>query len=249
MSMTPLNLDSYAYKARMRPVLIASFPAVIALLVWTESAFAIWSWLGSFILIVGLPYALGEKAADAGRMAQDALWQRWGGSPTLRLLRHRTSPLNPITFRQVHAALSVITGERMPTADEEATDASQAEVIYQRCEERLRVTARERPDEYRSVFRANAEYGFRRNLWAIRRYAWLAVAIALVTSGAHILLRGPTGLVLLAVIGAVSIASYLRGVNEGWVREGAELYAQRLIENCEQMGDAVKTTRDAGSLT
>lgn len=239
--MTPalFVIDSYAYKARLRPVLMAAFPAILALLAWSETAFSLWGVLGSFIVTVGLPYALGEKAADAGREAQTDLWRQWGGSPTLRLLRHRTSPLNPLSLQRLHTALSDITGERMPRPPEEAVDPDRSESIYAFCEERLRVTAREHQQEYRSVSRANAEYGYRRNFWAIRRWAWFSVLTSFIAGGAHLVIFGPTPLAVFAVISGLVCAVYLRGVTVQWVREAAELYAVRLVESCQPMSAAL----------
>lgn len=237
--MGPLGIDLYAFSARQRPVLIASLPVILVVLALSEPAYVAWSGLGSLLLTTGLVYALGEKAADTGRKAQDALWNDWGGSPTLQLLRHRTTTLNPHTFQKVHAALLAVAGVRGPSRQEEDADPAAAELIYLRCEERLRVIARDNPDDYPAVFRANCEYGYRRNLWAIRRWAWLALGAALVVAIVNVVVNGATQLAALALIGSALYAGYLTTVTETWVRHAAELYALRLVESCEAMSSVM----------
>lgn len=74
-----LNPTSYGFLARVRPVLLVSISPALAALIWTGG---LEDWVRVLLglgLVAGVPYLLGERAADAGRRRQDELWSSWGG--------------------------------------------------------------------------------------------------------------------------------------------------------------------------
>jgi hypothetical protein len=232
-----LNFSSYTYAARIRPVLFASVPLAIVLWVWTYDLLAAGSWLISFAVAAGVPFALGEKAADAGRRRQPDLWASWGGAPTGQLLRHRDGTLNPHVLAAIHRSLERICHElRLPSAPEEEADPEGADAIYEACADRLRVIARSQPETFPLVHSANTSYGFRRNLWAIRAWAIAAAVIGACGTGFYIVLEGPEPR---AIVGGglclIFLAVVIGVVRRDWVREAAFIYAHRLAESAEAM--------------
>lgn len=232
-----LDFSSYSFRARVRPVLFASVPVAIVLWVWTYDLLAAGSWLISFAVAAGVPFALGEKAADAGRRRQPDLWASWGGAPTVKILRHRDGTLNPHVLAAIQRSLGRICNDlRLPSAPEEAADPEGADAIYEAGADRLRVITRSRPERFPVVNSANTSYGFRRNLWAIK--AW-AVAASVVGAGGAALYVVLEGLEPRAIVGSglclVFLAWVIGVVRRDWVKEAAFIYAHRLVESAEEV--------------
>ena len=59
---------SYTFGARVRPILLASFPVGLAVVAWFPEAVSGLNWLLGTAVTVGLPFLLSERAADAGRL-------------------------------------------------------------------------------------------------------------------------------------------------------------------------------------
>ncbi len=100
--LSKIDPKSYAFGARVRPVLLASFPIAVAVVAWFPEAKSSLNWLLGAGVIAGLPFLLSERGADAGRRLEKRLWENWGGAPTTQLLRHRDDAVNPHTKRMIH---------------------------------------------------------------------------------------------------------------------------------------------------
>jgi hypothetical protein len=136
---------------------------------------------------------------------------------------------------RLHARIEESLGVALPTAHEEAADSIAADERYEEAVAQLRQLTRA-GDEFSVLHAENAEYGFRRNLFGLRKPA-LAVALAsglvaialLALSDGEFADRGLRwGPAVLASAGAVW--TYLRIVNEEWVGRAGERYADRLFE-------------------
>lgn len=234
-----LGVGTYGFHARVRPVLLASLPLAAAAWLWAEGAVSGANWLMALAVAGGLPFLLGERAADLGRTRQADLWASWGGPPTLQLVRHRTTTLNPQTLERVHEALANRCAVPLPTATEEATQPAEADQRYQACLDVIRVEAREHPKAYPGVFGANVNYGFRRNYWAIRWWAVAAGLTGIVAAAVHGVFFGVTvGTVVVALIGAGAALWSAFRAGPSFVKPAAFTYALRLLESAESMARA-----------
>ena len=229
------NPASYEFRARTRPILFISLPLALSIWAWTSGPLDGLSWILSMVVAAGVPYVLGEWASDRGRAQEQDLWQSWGGAPTTQLLRHRDSRLNPYTRRQVHAALQRLCPEvPLPSAEDEQADPVAADAAYGAYVDRLRVRVRDAADRFRVVAAANATYGFRRNLWAVKSWGIAAGLIAGMVAGAYLLHVGVAAEAVASLIVCVASLMFLIGVVEpDWVREAGFRYAHQLVECAE----------------
>lgn len=232
-----LNVKSYQFRARVRPVLFVSVPVALAVWAWTQAPLDAFSWLLSLLAAAGVHHALGEKAADRGRARQEGLWASWGGAPTTQLLRHRDGTLNPYTLRHIHEQLARLCPDlSIPTPADEEADPDRADAIYAACVDRLRVYTRERPREFPNVLDANAEYGRRRNLWAIWSWGVAVALLAIIAASIRLYVSGPETASVVALAGSVGFLGWIAAVvRSEWVREAAFLYAHRLLEAVDRI--------------
>ncbi|MET9734624.1 hypothetical protein ABZZ79_29505 [Streptomyces sp. NPDC006458] len=229
-------LDPYTWRARVRPVLIAALPVALPLAVlvpaWS-SARRVWM----LVLVCGLPLLLGQFSRSRGRRLEPGLFDRWGGKPTVQLLRWR-GPTAAAQLAYLHARIEQIAGPplRMPSAEEERSDPRTADAVYEAAGSVLRTRARALPGAD-LVAEENSEYGFRRNTLGLRPLALGAGAAGLLAALLHATLGRPPSDTTQAAVSAVLVladlallAFWIRTVRVSWVEEAAWTYARRLIE-------------------
>lgn len=241
--------DAYTLRARTAPAVAAALPAVGLIggaLVAPSGVPKAGGLLLGVILIVA-----SQLARDAGRRIQPDLWARWGGSPTVQLLRHRSTN-DPTRVQRHHTRLQAIRGERLPSAEEEAADPAWADARYDDAVADLRDLTRER-ERFPLVFAENVNYGFRRNMLGLRRWALAVAGAALVvaillalfddgTPGERLAAWGPS-----AAIALMAAVFWSRFVTPSWVRLAAAAYADRLLETTQTLRGNGATDRDKGA--
>jgi hypothetical protein len=219
-------LDAYTRRARLAPAALAALPALAL--------------LGSSLLDISeagsaLAFALGAVGAvicgivrHGGLSLQPALWKNWGGAPTTRRLRWRGNDGEAV--RRLHQRLAAVSGEALPTQEEEVSDPVGADRRYEEVVAYLREATRNH-DRFPLVHEENTEYGFRRNCLGLRP---TALILAAVIGGASAILivtqPSPGRYWLAAAVSVVALVGWWRLVTEEWVRQAAELYADRLFE-------------------
>lgn len=85
-----------------------------------------------------------ELARDARKRCEPELWRSWDGPPATRMLRHRAAT-DPTEIDRLHRDVSLATGVKLPTAEEEAAEPSSADRDYEEAVRILRKDARTRP--------------------------------------------------------------------------------------------------------
>lgn len=231
------TFDAYTRRARLAPALVAAVPALALIGVSLTSADQAFRAGGTLVGALGLVVC--GLVRDRGRHLQEALWQRWGGSPTVARLRWRDAT-DRHTVERLHQRMSDALGRPLPTEDDEARDPNDADRRYDEAVAALRHRTIGR-DRFPLVFEENCEYGFRRNSLGLKNIARALTVIALITSavlfglfdgslGARVNRWGLSGAVALAML-----AYWTLIVNESWVRRAAETYADRLFEALESL--------------
>ncbi|WP_139481408.1 hypothetical protein [Bradyrhizobium ivorense] len=240
--------DSYARQARLFPGLLMVFPPLMTVLAWFPQILL--SNVGTTLLTIavscGLLYALGSWARTRGKNIEVGLLKQWGGWPTTLKLRH-AGPLDPLTLVRYHDFLRRnVPHWQAPTSDEEKANPAKADDTYDSAviwlKERTRMG-------FPLIDKENAQYGFRRNLLGMRLIGIVACALA---AGASILaIYAQTTQFTTAAIWAASSAqrpevwaatgvdlvalmAWLDVVNEQWVRQAANQYADALLAACDQ---------------
>ena len=233
-----LRVDTYSWRARIAPVLVAFLPVPLAVFVWFPGS----SVVARIVAIVGAPallfWLLSEIGRDMGKRKEPKLWKSWGGAPTTQRLRFATPDTNVALVERYHRLLSELDPTlNLPTAQGEASDPKAADQAYEVATKWL-IDKTGDADKFGLLFKENVSYGFRRNLWGLKP---LALPLAIV--GTALCVAGgwpPVGVVELdwAVTCAVSLALvvfWLGWVRPSWVRIPAEAYADRLFEACERL--------------
>jgi hypothetical protein len=224
------GLDRYTLFARVFPVVVVAFPLLLAVSAWIP--FAQWPLRlagGSFVMVVAA-FAVAQLARDAGKALEAPMWERWGGPPTARMLRHADSTFDPTAKASIHKQLVKLSAcERTPSAAEEVADPENADQIYRVCSDWLRRKALQLKgvSPFDVVHQENITYGYHRNLLGIRRVGiGLALCATLAIAAAFAFNRFP----IIELIGALAVGSYvLFGVNEQRLKHCADNYSHRLL--------------------
>jgi len=187
----------------------------------------------------GLLVFLDQISRDAGKRLEPQLWDSWGGPPTTRLLRHKDNP-NPVLHARRHAKLARLTGEEMPTKEQEQRDPARADHVYEAAAAYLRACTRS--EAYPLVLLENGNYGFRRNMLGLKP---IGLILAAATGGVALLgcalslgditNFSPSALAGVSVLCGLSLALWKWKVTPEWVRRGADNYAERLLEAIETL--------------
>jgi hypothetical protein len=229
------RLDAYTWRARVAPVLLVISPAFVLMVTTAAAQFKAAFTSASVVALLTLVAA--QVGRDGGRELQPALWQKWGGAPTLRLLRFSGGePAKRVERR--HASIEVATGHRLPTAAEEAADPSAADVEYEDALTVLRNLTRDEA-EHKLVFAENVNYGFRRNTLGLRPWGIASAVLVLAIAVGVFLLSHKTASDRLAAVGpagmwaVLSLVFFGFIVSDEWVRLPADAYAERLVGAAE----------------
>jgi hypothetical protein len=230
--------DHYSFRARLQPAFLALVPLGLAAFAWAQPGAkwmtAIWSLLGS----AGFTFFLANAARNRGKKIEPELWRSWGGTPTTQLLRH-SGPANSVLRERWHKQLAKLVNMPLPSADEEAKNPALADETYEAAT-RLLIGKTRDTKAFPFVYRDNVNYGFCRNLYALRR---LGICLSLIgvlcsaAAGYWSLRLGkidylPWG--CSAASGAL-LLWWLFTVTRSWVKVPAMNYAQHLFEGLEKL--------------
>jgi hypothetical protein len=232
-----MRVDSYTWRARIAPgVLIAAPPlALLAGGAFSPSAFGRVSATVTTVALI----VLSQLTRDAGRRLQPRLWRDWGGAPTVQKLRHRDAE-RPARVVRLHQLVEQATGERLPTATEEAADPDAADARYDDAVAVLRELTRKR-ENFPLVFEENVNYGFRRNTLGVKPSAIAIAALVLVIACIALLTDNGSTLSRVKAWGPgigtslVALVFWLTIVTPDWVRLPADTYAERLFEAVQRL--------------
>src|SRR5215470_9698934 len=120
------GLDRYTIRARLVPALIVALPIALATVAWFPDGFHIWGTFWGLVTWAGGAALLAQVARDPGKRNEPSLFERWGGKPTVRRLRHRDAE-NATLLARYHAKLKAIMKVKIPTAAQEAADPEAAD--------------------------------------------------------------------------------------------------------------------------
>jgi hypothetical protein len=231
--------DRYERKARLLPgLLLAAVPALTAGAVLHE--FATWYVAASSTLGVEFlaAFVLGHLARARGRRLEDVLWNSWGGSPTLRWIRPWDDTCSDQQKSKWRAAIKKLTGLTLPAAVPEGGSQADVDRVNTDAIRQLRYVLRGNPAAA-MVATHNEEYGFARNLCALR-WHWVAICLACLGAVSVSFAFGLTPFVGLAIAGASSMAAILVARElPDYVRRCADRYAESLFATAVMVSQGV----------
>lgn len=232
--------DRYVWQARIVPFLIVVLPASLLVVVWLPTESLGWKLVSGLVSLVLLSL-FSQLGRDAGKKLEPWLFEQWGGRPSIRKMRYRDTDLNWITLEQIRSKAAMTAGITSPTQEEEASDPTSADDVYDAYICQMREATR--GDAI--LLNENISYGMRRNLRGMR---WAGVVFALIglagSVGTIIWLSNFKESFVPGVVGLINVSLFvwwLLRVNANWVRVAAEAYADRLFKAFLVPKDATKT--------
>lgn len=247
MNLTELVTEPYNRRARLQPALLAIFPVVaVALILFPGLESKATPLVGIFAYFGGAAW-LTQVARERGKRLEKSLFSHWGGMPSVALLRHRDPSINKSTKARYHAFLSShVQGLRIPGPDDEANDPLSADDAYTSATDWLLSRTRNQ-QKFRLVFEENMNYGYRRNLWALRPIA-ITVDIILIATvlGLHATVDPGSETLMLALhspsLTALAVAgihlALILAATKRWVHTAAQAYARQLVAACDTLHQA-----------
>lgn len=235
----PTVLDRYSIKARLTPALLAGLPAALALAVildmewWNEG-------IVSLASAAGLSFLLAQVARVLGKRCESAMFTRWGGKPSVAMLRHCNARIDRHTKARYHRNASVLAGVPMPTAEQELADPRAAEDAYEAATKALIATTRD-TKKFRLLFDENINYGFCRNMCGLKPVGLVLSVAGLFIGGwrAWNEIQSASGISPFAAITAgtsiLLLYVWLFVVNADWPKTAAYAYADRLMEASDHL--------------
>ena len=230
--------DPYVRRARLQPALLAALPLALAALSYSPDGLRGWGLLWTIIVASGGTALLAQIARDRGKKKEASLFQRWGGKPTTRLLRHRDAPNDIVLVRRHTFLQKAIADIHIPTANAERENPERADQVYEACTSYLIEKTRDK-ELFPLVFEENCNYGFRRNLWGMKPLGMTTSAIGFLAIGLLVVLdiqtRAPVPPIAFVCAG-VSLLLFLGWIGwftPSWVKVAADSYAERLLSSFE----------------
>ena len=233
------TFDYYTMHARLLPMFVLLLPIGLLLLAWFPATSV---WMG-VLETIGVPTVLtalfSQLGRDLGKKKESNLFEAWGGMPTDRILLASSTLLDHSTLARYRAKLvSLIPDIHFLNETQEMAAPKSAVQVSRTCTNFLREKTRDR-ERFPLIFAENVNYGFRRNLWAMKPAGLLISALATVGSALPVLIA-PSGLsypVLVVAIGlnVCLFVFWILRIKRDWVRMPAEEYARQLFAACENL--------------
>ena len=229
--------DPYDRKARLRPALVSALPMFVSLLLLVPEFGMLWGVVSGAMLFCGATTLLTHFGRDLGKALELRLFEVWDGKPSVAMLRHRDSRLSASDKRRYREFIDRrIPGLKLASPRKENQFPEQADDGYQGATSWLLAQTRDR-SRFRLVFIENMNYGFRRNVLALKP---LAVLFDAITIGAivfaNIGLWRESGIVtpsaeaiVCAALSAVHALIFLAVVRKSWVYAVADAFARQLL--------------------
>lgn len=229
--------DDYDLKARAAPAFVSIFPTVLSFYLLVPQFRSVLRGITLLCASLFVSLLFAYVARRVGSAKENALFKQWVGRPTTIMLRHRDSTIDPLTKARYHAFLSGRTGLAFPSASQEQADPTSADLAYESAGRWLREYTRDR-HLFPRVRLDNIGYGFSRNLWGLKPWAFALTLVTLVIDGAYELAdhRSSGGLPIVAVgVAVVWALVWLVAITPSFVQTAAFAYARALLSVCEKV--------------
>jgi hypothetical protein len=236
-------MDKYNLNARFYPMVLFYMPVVLLAILFSFHFDNYKHLLTSFGVLGALSYFIKQIGRDAGKTREPSLWRSWDGAPTTQLLRWRNTAIDPNTKKRYHDRLQALCPvDEIPDPQLENNDPAKADEAYQAWAKFL-ITKTRDTKKYPLLFKENISYGFRRNLWGLKRYAiGLLILLMLITymyEAISAKIFNPLDLPALFLEAELALAFlicfWVFIVKPSWVRIPANAYAERLLEAIENL--------------
>lgn len=233
--------DNYTLKARFYPVVILFFPLILVGVFYSFEFKTVIHLLSSLGLVGALTYLFSQLGRDSGKLKEPSLWQSWGGAPSVQLLRLHNSHIDQHTKKRYHQKLQLLCP--VPTVPDlmlETSNPIDADEIYKAWTKYLIAQTRD-GKKFSLLLKDNTSYGFRRNLWGLKKYALIGTVLLFagnysfwaIKLHSYNPLLFPESFIYSSVSLLFILFFWMLVVKARWVRIPAFSYAERLCEATE----------------
>lgn len=175
--------DTYVIRARLIPAVMALASGIALALVLARYSDPGLPEIIAAVVALMLVSMLADFARRHGQRIEPRLFAEMGGKPSTIMLRHRDQDIAPATKARLHEFLGTALGASAPTAEAEANDLQSADAFYAEAGDWLRAQTGNDKQRYHLVFAELTSYGFRRNLYGLRRIGFLVAVLTGLLSG------------------------------------------------------------------
>lgn len=240
--------EPYDRQARLFPALLALSPVFIVMICRFGEKVTIGSGIVSLLVACGGLFWIARMARNAGVRVQERMWKPWGGTPTVRHLRHSDSSIDLITKERYHRVLGAGIGKQFPSAAAEKADPAGADQYYRSGIKWLMEQTRD-TNKYAHLFKENIAYGFHRNMLGIKPVAivlnlgcLLAACLwtgLILSAPPYVSLSGLSDWTFEQVVAVLlplaALILWTFGVTEDSVEKASSAYGERLLQACETL--------------
>ncbi len=249
MSLMGLVTDPYNRRARLQPALFAILPVFsVGFLLYPDIEKTAATFIGILVFSGGSVW-LTQIGRERGKKIEPQLFQAWGGKPSVTLIRHSDKRINSATKSRYHQFLEKnVPHFQLPSQESEKQNPFAADDLYQTAIDWLLSKTRD-TTQFRLIFEENMNYGFRRNLYALKPvalifdiviiFALVMVTISRETISPDDIIRTLTNLDMyiyvafsVVTVHAVAITTL---VTKAWVKVTADAYGRQLLAACDAL--------------
>ena len=238
-------IDPYDREARLQPALVSALPVFVSLLLLVPEFGVLWGVVSGAMLFCGATTLLTHLGRDRGKAIESQLFKVWNGKPSVAMLRYRDGRLAGPDRRRYRTYLERrVPGLKLASQKKEQQCPEQSDDGYQGATSWLLARTRDR-SRFRLVFRENMNYGFRRNVlalkpWALGLDAIAAATIVFVSIGPwseSAVVALPETAIVCAALTTAHILFFLAVARRCWVYTAAEAFARQLVAATDQLED------------
>lgn len=241
-----MKLDSYEWRARLTPGLLAGVPVALLVVTLGLKKFPVVAVSSGVLTAAGGGYLISVLVAHFGRQAQKRLWREWGGPPTTQLLRVENCATNPTQREIWRAALQRLTGVSLLSSRREAANPQAAAEAIEAAINQVRNLGQDA--RYPLVAAENTQYGFERNLYGFRWFGRLIALACTLTLGGCLVADWHSVSTTAVAIGLIADSCLLLGwlciPSQRRARAAGFRYAEQLLQAV--VNASKSTTADSG---
>jgi hypothetical protein len=221
--------DRYERKARLLPGLIlAAAPAMTAGALIQKFG----GWYTAVSTSIGIEFlvaiVLGHYARARGRAVEDSLWASWGGPPATRWLRPSDMTCSEQQKTKWRGAIKRLTGMTIPASIPEGGSEVSIDRVIVEATRQLRYVLRDNPNA--AILQShNEDYGFARNLYAVR-WLWVILStLCVAASGVALGLKMEAYAGIAVSVAFLAVTALVTSELPRYVRHCSDRYAESLF--------------------
>ena len=235
------DIDKYSVKARFYPSFLVMLPAFVLCIYYITDVQQYYHYFTAAFSFGLFTYLFSQLGRDRGKAKEPMLNKYFGGTPSTQILRHSNNHLDKITKYRYHSLLQQkIDGITIPSELEELQNPHKADEIYGSSAKYLISKTRD-IKRFNLLFKENINYGFRRNLWGMKTWALMIIAVLFPI---HVFFTSKrlttfdstsTKDIIMFLFLSLAALFWIFIVTKDWIKATSFAYAERLYESLQEL--------------